>query len=191
MAHSDDRSDPEDREERPDGGRSSIRPFGLLVLGLNAVGTIGIFMLMVLINSDVLGRSLFNQPISGVPEMVSLSIVGIVFLQLPHTLRVGRITRSDALLRLLDRWAPRLRSGLEVIFDLIGAALVGVVVFATYPMFVKAWDRDVFIGAEGDFTAPVWPVKLVILIGSAAMAVQFLLGALNNLRRMRAGGVPR
>ena len=42
---------------------------------------------MVLINSDVIGRNLFNAPILGVPEMTSLSIVGIVFLQLADTLR--------------------------------------------------------------------------------------------------------
>jgi hypothetical protein len=36
--------------------------------------------------------------VRGVTELVSLSIVGIVFLQLADTLRVGRFTRADVLL---------------------------------------------------------------------------------------------
>ena len=53
---------------------------------------------MLLINSDVLGRNLFNAPVRGVTELVSLSIVGIVFLQLADTLHSGRFTRADVLL---------------------------------------------------------------------------------------------
>ena len=53
-----------------------------ITLALNVIGTAGIFLLMLLINADVLGRSLFDRPISGVPEIVSLSIVAIVFLQI-------------------------------------------------------------------------------------------------------------
>jgi hypothetical protein len=34
-----------------------------------------------------------------------------------------------------------------------------------------------YVGAEGDFKAPVWPVKLIILIGCVAAGIQFLLMA--------------
>jgi hypothetical protein len=64
---------------------------------LNALGTLWIVALMVLINTDVLGRNLLGAPVRGVTELVSLSIVGIVFLQLADTLHSGRITRADVL----------------------------------------------------------------------------------------------
>ena len=52
---------------------------------------------MVIINVDVLSRYLFNAPIQGVAEIVELSIVGIVFLQISDAVRAGRLTRSDGL----------------------------------------------------------------------------------------------
>jgi len=73
-------------------------PFSHLIGGLNAIGTLWIFLLMVVINTDVFSRLLFNHPIDGVPELIELSIVGIVFLQLCDTVRAGRLTRSDGLL---------------------------------------------------------------------------------------------
>ena len=49
---------------------------------------------MVLINIDVFSRYLFNAPVTGVPLVITLSIIAIVFLQLAAALRGGRVTRS-------------------------------------------------------------------------------------------------
>lgn len=83
-------------------------PFGLhrLTQGLNALGSLMILGLMLLINADIIGRTGFNAPVRGVTELVSLSIVGIVFLQLADTLRCGRFTRADMLLDRLKRTQP-------------------------------------------------------------------------------------
>ncbi|MDP6814497.1 MAG: TRAP transporter small permease, partial [Alphaproteobacteria bacterium] len=67
---------------RPGGEAGAAAPprFALhrLTGAMNAVGTAWIFVLMVLINADVLGREAFAAPVRGVTELVSLSIVGIV-----------------------------------------------------------------------------------------------------------------
>ena len=63
---------------------------------LNIAGTLLIVGVMILVNSDVIGRGMFNAPISGVPEIVSMSIVAIVFLQVAQAFRKGRLTRSEA-----------------------------------------------------------------------------------------------
>lgn len=152
--------------------------------GLNAVGTLWIFALMLMINADIGGRSLFNLPLRGVPELVSLSIVGIVFLQMSHSLRSGRIIRSDALLGGLTKRLPRLGHGLNALFHAIGAVLFGILLWASFPLLTKAWEQDLFVGSEGDFTVPIWPIKLIILIGCFAMAFQFLMIAAGHARRM-------
>lgn len=146
---------------------------------MNAVGTAWILALMLLISADVAGRGLFGDPINGVPEMVALSIMGIVFLQLANTLRAGRLTRSDALLSALRRRAPRLATGLDALFHLAGALLVWVILSSFYPRFTRSWQRDEFVGAIGNFTAPTWPINLIILIGAAAMLITFLLTAIS------------
>jgi len=71
--------------------------FSSLVAGLNSVGTAWIFALMVLINVDVLARYLFNAPIQGVAEVVELSIVGIVFLQISDAVRAGPSSKATGI----------------------------------------------------------------------------------------------
>ena len=128
---------------------------------------------MVLFGLDVGGRVLFNSPVSGVPEMVTLSIVAIVFLQIPAALRQGRMTRSEGFLGMLSARAPAAARLLETLFDLIGIAVLWIIVRNTWPIFTRAWERGEFIGAVGDFTAPVWPVKLTLIVGGAVLILQF------------------
>ena len=158
---------------------------------MDSIGTAWVFVLLVIINADICGRALFNHPLRGVPEIVSLSIVACVFLQIAHTLRVGRLTRSEALLGWVRRKLPRLAFLLEAVYHLIGAALFVILFLASYPFFTKAWRIDEYVGAEGDFMAPVWPVKLIILIGCAAAVIQFLIVAARNFRDLFGPARPR
>lgn len=151
---------------------------------LNVAGTLLIVAIMLLVNADVIGRGAFDAPISGVPEMVSLSIVAIVFLQIAQTFRSGRLTRTDLLLGSLARRLPRARQALELLFSLAAIALVWQIIAASWPLFRKAWERGTYEGTIGDFIAPVWPVKLIILLGCGALLVQLVLHGLAAALRL-------
>lgn len=153
------------------------RVIDLLTLGLNVIGTLLIVAVMLLVNADVIGRVVFNTPVSGVPEIVSMSIVAIVFLQVAQAFRKGRLTRTEAVLGFLDRRAPRLRAVLELVFSVAAIALIWQLLASSHPLFIKAWTRNTYEGTVGDFTAPIWPVKLIILIGCTALLVQLVLYA--------------
>ena len=159
-----------------------IRILDTLTQALNVVGTALIVGLMVLIGSDVASRNLFNAPIAGVPELVTLSIVAIVFLQVPQALRAGRFTRSDAVLNTIRAKRPNLARGMEVVFDALAIGLLLALIYAVWPLFVRDWQRGTFMGAVGDFTVPLWPVKLVICIGTAMLIAQFAARIFRNLR---------
>jgi TRAP-type mannitol/chloroaromatic compound transport system permease small subunit len=172
---------------------AALRPprrfsFDAVISVMNSIGTAWVFVLLVIINLDIGGRALFNHPIRGVPEIVSLSIVACVFLQIAHTLRVGRLTRSDILLNWLERTNPRLRQICEGVYHLIGAGLMAILFQASAPLFLRAWRIDEYVGAEGDFMAPVWPVKLIILIGCVAGSLQFLLLGARNFKKALTRG---
>lgn len=167
------------------------RPADALTSALNVGGTLLIVAVMLLVNADVIGRGAFNNPVSGVPEIVSMSIVAIVFLQIAQTFRRGRLTRTDVVPGWLARRAPRLRQAVEFVFALAAMALVWQILAASWPLFRKAWIRNTFEGTVGDFTAPIWPVKLIILIGCAALLLQLTLAAIAAFLRMtRAGSAP-
>lgn len=151
----------------------SIRLLDRLAAGLNVTGSVLILGLMILIGLDVAGRNLLGAPIPGVPEMVSLSIVAIVFLQSPQTLRAERMPRSTALADLLAARHPGAARLLEDVWDTMGAVVLGVIVWAVWPKMIRDLERGTFVGAIGDFTAPTWPVKATIVLGGTVLALLF------------------
>lgn len=161
--------------------------FSRLLGAMNALGTVWIFLLMVLINSDILGRELFNAPVRGTTELLALSIVGIVFLQLGHALMSGRMTRSDMVIENLLVAHPRFGRALQGIFNLLGVVFLAIIFWGSLALFEEALEIGEYVGAVGDFTAPTWPIRLLILIGSAATGLQYLIMAWQDFRFAFAG----
>lgn len=174
---SSDLESPTDARRGPDSG------FGYLVDGMNGLGSVLIFAVMALMVCDVLMRDLFNAPIDGVAEMVAISIIAIVFLQLGSTLRHGRMSRADLFIDGYTLRHPRSGNLLHALFSLGGGFVCGVIFYATWPRFARAWADNEFYGVQGVFTMPTWPVQLIVLAGCAVTATQYLLHALWHLRK--------
>ena len=150
------------------------RAFSRFVAALNSVGGVLIFGLVVMINLDILFRFLFNAPIDGVTEMVELSIVAIVFLQLSDAVRNRRLTRSDGLYSKVREHRPRLGHMLGIFFDLAGAVFFLTMIAGSIPRLVDAWEHGYYTGNMGIVIIPVWPVRLVIVIGAITVVFVFL-----------------
>ena len=175
--------------ERGAAGRIARTLLGAIA-AMNALGGVWIAALMLLINADVIAREAFSAPIRGVAELVALSIVGIVFLQIAHTLWSGRITRSDSLLDRLTRASPPAGHGLDALYHLAGAAVMALLCWASLPYFRRAFEEGEYVGALGDFTAPTWPIRLLIPIGSGATALTFFALAVRATRRAFGRSLP-
>lgn len=166
-----------DRQPSP-----SNRGFGRVTEALNVLGTLFIVALTTLTNADIIGRDFFNRPVPGVPEIVALSIVVIVFLQMSHTLRQDRHIVSDVLMTAMKpRW-PRLARCFYALYNLIGAVLMGLIVWYTIPILRDAWVNNFYRGTEGVVKIPTWPVHLVVVVGAAATAIQYLIFFARDLR---------
>ena len=166
------------------------RLFDGVVSVFNGGGSVWIFCLMSVLCADVFSRTFFNAPINGVPLLVELSVLVIVFMQLPAAIRSGRLTRSEILLARLLRDRPSIGLSLKAAYDLLGIVLMVIVFYYTLPTFQKVWRRDTFEGLEGDFALPSWPFKLLILIGAVMCAIQFgrsLHGGIAHMRAMNRG----
>lgn len=146
-----------------------------LAISANAAGTVTVLALVVILNVDVIARSMFNAPLRGTYELVQLAVVFIVFLQLPDVVRVDRLTRSDGFLNLLHNRRPGLTSNLRRIINAISAVFMGLIAYIMFPEFLKMWETQDFFGVPGVFTAPWWPIKLVIAGGSALACLIFVL----------------
>ena len=156
--------------------------FGRLVDALNGLGSVVIALVMLLMCADVLLRNLFNQPIDGVAELVAASIIVIVFLQLPATLRHGRMSRADLFLDPFLLRRPRAGRCLRAMLSLAGVFACVVIAYASWPLFQRAWSNSEFFGVEGVFIFPTWPMRLVVFVGAALAALQYALLAWQDLR---------
>ena len=141
-----------------------------MVSVMNALATGWIFFIMLLMVADVAGRALFNHPIAGTPEIVKVSLVGIIFLQMPHTFWVGRHIRSELIV-------SRLKSPYRDLLEMTARLLV-VLIFLG--IFVSSWDRTLnswtlleFEG-EGALRVPVYPIRTLILVGSILTSCLFV-----------------
>lgn len=170
-------ADPAQPRPRPLGG------LGRLAAGMSLAGTAIVVAILLVINTDIVGRELFNRPLRGATEMVSIGIVAVVFLSLPHTILAGRMVRVDLFLSWLSERAPRFAAGLSVLFDLIGAVLMLLMTWALVPDVLRAWELDDYVGSLGDFTAPIWPVRALQCLSAGVTVAVFLALAIRGLRR--------
>jgi len=119
--------------------------------------------------------------------LVLVSMVLIVFLQLPDVVRVNRLTRSDGFLSIAGTRWPWLASYLNRVINFIAAIFMLLVAIAIWPEFVEMWETKDYFGVPGVFTAPWWPVKLVIFLSASLCFILFVLkfflpsGALSSL----------
>jgi tripartite ATP-independent transporter DctM subunit len=150
------------------------QPFASFVRVLNAAGVVWVFALMFLIAADIAARTVFDDPIAGVTEMVSLSLVACVFLQLAHAVLLGRLMHVEMFLAPLSRSAPAAASAWRALFALLSIGVLAALVLGSWPDLASAWTTSEFAGVEGIVTIPVWPIKLLIVAGSGLAVVALM-----------------
>jgi TRAP-type C4-dicarboxylate transport system permease small subunit len=106
-----------------------------------------------------------------VPEIVKISVVGLVWCQMAHTLKIGAHLRSTIL---VDRMPPGVRRVIEIISCLMGAIMFALIVYSGWDTMIEAWRIGEFEGEE-PVRVPTAPVRTLVLIGAALTAIQFLI----------------
>ena len=154
---------------------SQRHPLEFPANALASVGTVWIFLIMALVVADVIGRSFLNQPITGVAEFSSRSVGAIVFLQLAAAVCSNRMTRSDFLLNLIGKRSAKGVVALNVFNALVGAGLFTALAWIGWSEFSNSWESNEFYGVQGVYSVPAWPFRGLLVAGSAAGALCYLL----------------
>lgn len=173
--------------------------FDRLIEWMNGAGVCWVFALTFLICADIVGRTVFDRPIHGVPEMVSLSLVASVFLQIAYAVHRARLTQAEFLIARLEARSPAAAARWRAVLALIAGALFALVAVGAWPDFLYAFRTREFEGVEGIFKVEVWPVKGLLFLGSVVAAAESLrqvaatlsagFGARAREGRTRAGAV--
>ncbi|MEM8837514.1 MAG: TRAP transporter small permease subunit, partial [Pseudomonadota bacterium] len=155
-------------------GRDLVPPFMHFGSLLNGVGTVWIVTLMLLICADVVARGFFNQPLPRIPEFVGYSIVAIVFLQLPNTLNLKKLTRADAFINLLMVARPIAGNIYNAAFNFCGLFVMSLIAYGLVPDALESYEFGEYFGQQGEIIIPVWPFKAVMAFCAIITALEFL-----------------
>lgn len=161
-----------DHDDAPSAAAPRLSRFHLLLgrveTWFNLVAAMFIFGLMFLGVAQVLGRRLFNAPMTGYIDFVEISIATFAFLGIAYCQRVGGHVRMELFLKMAKgRW----HYAMEIFGTLIGLFIIGVLVWYGFEHFLRAYQLgDSTIDAE----LPVWPSKLVVPVSFALLWLRLL-----------------
>jgi TRAP-type C4-dicarboxylate transport system permease small subunit len=140
--------------------------------------------LSVLIVADIIGNNVVGHAIPGVREIVISSVVMIVYLQLGYAIRSHSMLRADSLLLVMPLVLRR--SALALGYAL-GLVLFLMILRGTITPTVYAWTTSEFWG-EGALRVPVWPTRLMVLVGCGLAIVNYVVAAMIDVLGLHEGG---
>lgn len=150
----------------------------LIARSLLAFSALLAFLLSFLVVADVIGRVVFDHPVKGTPEIVSMSIVIICFLQASYAIRSGGMLRVDAVIN----WLPVNARLVFAIFGcVLGALFFAVILYGGIDPLLHAWNSGEYEG-EGALRVPTWPARGAVLLGCALAMFDYILAALINIK---------
>jgi TRAP-type C4-dicarboxylate transport system permease small subunit len=79
---------------------------------------------------------------------------------------------------------PAIGHVMGLITSLLGAFFMGLIQVGSVPYLIDAWNKDYYVGIEGMFTAPQWPIALIIVIAIVVTMIQFLINFATHLRSL-------
>jgi TRAP-type C4-dicarboxylate transport system permease small subunit len=138
---------------------------GTILAGLGAVA---LFAQMCLVTADVVGRYLFDSPITGVYEITEFMILIIIFSFLASTQAAKRHVHVDLL---VNRLPGRLQWIVALINHIVCLLLMALM---TWMAFQRALDLYRAGEASPNLGVPEYPFVLFLMLGAAVMCVEYL-----------------
>jgi TRAP-type C4-dicarboxylate transport system permease small subunit len=154
-----------------------------LVRLLLVAAAIIIFLLGFLVCADIFGRAIFNSPVKGTPEIVSMSIVIICFLLAGYSVQSGSMISTDVF---SSMGGVRGIGAAQILSAILGLAFFSLIVWGSYEPMIYSWTNGEYEG-EGALRVPTWPAKLSVVIGSALVVVSYVFYGLKGLRALVTG----
>ncbi len=139
---------------------------------LNAISAVWLASIALLILYDVVGREVFLAPFHGTNEIVSNSVLSILFLQLPLSI----LTRSSLRTTIIYGLASTRGKGyIDALSYLMALILFLVIAVGSWPNMIEGWAIGEQEGS-GIIEIPVYPIRtLVVFVSITGVAVCALL----------------
>jgi TRAP-type C4-dicarboxylate transport system permease small subunit len=142
-----------------------------------------IFLLGFLVCADVIGRAFFNSPVKGTPEMVSMSIVIICFLLAGYSVQSGGMIYTDVV---SGAFGVRGIAAAQLLSAVLGILFFSLIIWGSYEPMLHAIRSGEYEG-EGALRVPVWPARIVVVIGAVLVVASYALHAMRAIETLITG----
>ena len=145
------------------------RFFGRIEDAVTLVAAAFIFMLMLFVVGEVIGRYVFNRPIPGAIDWIEVYMATFAFLPAAYAQRLGVHVRMELV---VAKMRGRLLWGVECFAVCIGVVYCLIIID-------KSWEHFLRSIIEGDSTIDVqlqtWPGKLVVPVALVLLCIRLII----------------
>lgn len=138
----------------------------------NVLGVVAgcMLMAMMLLGAvDVVGRYLFNSPVTGALETSEILMGGFVFLSWAYTQSKKAHVSVDLLFAL---YPPRVQATLSFIMNIIVIALFALILWQSAAIAISDYESGKLVRI---ILIPIYPFKLMVPVGAFFIAIEFIL----------------
>jgi TRAP-type C4-dicarboxylate transport system permease small subunit len=150
---------------------------------LLACAAVIIFLLGFIVCADVFGRAIFNSPLKGTPEIVSMSIVIICFLLAGYSVQSRGMIYTDVF---SGAFGVRGLAFAQLLSATLGILFFGLIIWGSFEPTLHAIASGEYEG-EGALRVPVWPARTVVVLGAILVVTSYLLHGLRAMNALITG----
>jgi TRAP-type C4-dicarboxylate transport system permease small subunit len=135
---------------------------------------------MCILTANIVGRTLFAQPVLGAVELTELIVVLLVSMSIGFTEKEKGNVTIDLIIR---RFPPRFRFFLDFCMRLVGAAAIALL---TYGVWKKAFEDFTKGEVTEVWSVPLWTAEVAIMLGCVGCCVYVVLNALKSVKEFKS-----
>lgn len=151
---------------------------GWLSLTLAYVGAFSLFAMMCLTAADVVGRYVFNSPITGAFELTEFLVLILIFSFLAHSQAHKAHVTVDLI---LSRFPRRFRFIVELFNHLISLALMALIAWVSIK---RAFELKAVAVASPNLGIPSYPFVFFLVLGCLVTCIEYA----RDIVRLLKGG---
>jgi TRAP-type C4-dicarboxylate transport system permease small subunit len=167
------------RQQKVQALEKTIRNTGNI---LCAIGMGMLLVLMLLGAGDVIGRYLFNKPVTGTMEVSSILLAGIVFFGWAYTQAVGGHVKVEIF---FSRFPPLVQTAVSLLTLFISLILFSLITWQGARMAMIYWKAGRLIDV---IYVPIAPFQLFVSLGALVLCLELAIQLLHLLPQVRKAG---
>ena len=145
---------------------------------LNYLAAFFLFSLMLLACAEVVARKIFNSPIHGQADLVEIAIPTMGFFGLAYCQRMAGHVRMEIVVQALKGRAHWL---FEFVSNFATIIICALMIYGSYNHFLRAFELG---DSTMDVELPVWPPKLIIVLGFCILFGRLIISFFGFLRML-------